>query len=640
MAITPIGFLRKIGKFVRGGVTPSQVFLGFLLGSLIGLTPGVNGTLLIGIALVILLNANGGMVVLGLALGKVLCIAAAPVTFEIGYALIHRAGIEGLFRAAAETPVVAWMDLHHYCLTGGLAVGIVLGIVGGVLLGQLVNGIRKGVVAAGDHSEKLQKLTANPIVRLVMRVVFGKKKGALDELAGRKSPLIRKAGLIVCALLVVAVLAGQFLLVDVFFQDALRDGLAGAVGAEVNVDKASLSLLGGRLDVHGLQVTDPDKPTHNLFQAESLVGHVSVSGLLTKRLIVDKLQIVDARGDAKRSAPGEVFAKAPRPEPPPSDDDLSAYFDQARQLREWLQKAQEYLDQRDANEPEPPSAEDVEQDKQRLRDLARAQGYFALSAQGILSRRPACVIRELDVRPLTVPQIAEPLTVLGKELSTSPQRHDKPASLTITAGERTLLATRLDFQKPDGEHHLKLDLPPMSIRDVGLSDRAGLDVSDGTAEVRVDDGIFTNRTITKLPFAVTLRDLKASAKQGKGLCGLDPKASAEALKHLQKITLGGTLSGPLTAPKLTLDEKAILTAMKDALVGAGKAELAKQADAQIQKLGSQVTRKVGGEVGKAVGDTAGGLLKGVLGGDKKDANEPKKDKPAGGDLFKGLLNRT
>lgn len=72
------------------------------------------------------------------------------------------------------------------------------------------------------------------------------------------------------------------------------------------------------------------------------------------------------------------------------------------------------------------------------------------------------------------------------------------------------------------------------------------------------------------------------------------------------------------------------------LVGAGKAELARQADAQIKKLGSRLTGKAGGEAGKTIQDTAGGLLKGILGGDKKkDANQPKK-KPAGG-LLDGLL---
>jgi len=39
MALTPIGLIRKIGKLARGGVTPSQVFLGCLLGVMLGMVP-------------------------------------------------------------------------------------------------------------------------------------------------------------------------------------------------------------------------------------------------------------------------------------------------------------------------------------------------------------------------------------------------------------------------------------------------------------------------------------------------------------------------------------------------------------------------------------------------------------------------
>jgi len=638
MAMTPVGLLRKIGKFVRGGVTPSQVFIGFLLGILIGMTPGFNLTLLIGIGLVILLNANGGMVGLGFALGKVLCLILAPVTFEIGYFLIHRAGLEGLFRAAGDTPVVALMDLHHYCVTGGLALGLVVGTVGGVILGHVINGLRKGIAAAGGHGEKLQKLLANKPVRLVMRIVFGKQKGALGDMVQRKSPLIRKSGVAVCVVIVLLLAAGQFLLVDVFFKDALRRGMEAAVGAEVNIDEADLSVFAGRLEVRGLAVTDPGKPTHNLVQAKALAGDVSISGLLTKRLIIERLQIDDVRNDAERESPGEVFEKAPRPEAELPDDALSEYFEKAEKLREWLGKLKEYLDQRDPNEPAGPTPEEIEKERRRLRDLARAQGYFALSAQEILSKHPAWVIRELEVRPLRVPQIADPLTVRGRELSSAPQLHDKPAKLTVTAGDKTILSAALNFQKPGGEHHVSLHTPPVPIGDVGLSDKAGVDVSEGTAEIQVADGIFTNRRVRQLPFTVKMSGLKAGSREGEGILGLDPQASSEAMKHLKSITLAGALEGRLDAPRLKLDEKAILGALKDALVGAGKAELARRADEQIKKLGSELTGKVGGEAGKTIQDAAGGLLKGVLGGEKpKDPNSAKPEKKTGAGLLDGLF---
>ena len=638
MALTPIGMVRKLGKLIRGGVTPGQVFLGCLLGFVLGMIPGFNGSMLLVVLLLVLLNANGAMAMLCFALGKVLCILLAPVTFQIGYFLIHQAGLEGLFRAAGDTPGVALMDLHYYCVAGGLLVGLLGGAVLGVLVGNVIRGTRKMILAAGERSEKAQRIAAKGPVRLLLRLVFGKQKAGFAEMLDKRSPVFRKAGVVLCAVLIALAVVGQIVLTDLFFEDALRGGLAAAVGAEVNIERADLSLFGEGLEIEGLQITDPGKPTHNLFQAKRLAGDVSVSGLLTKRLIVNRLVIDDAQTDAKRAAPGEVFEKEPRPEPEAPDDALSEYFEKAKELREWFEKLKEYLDKRDANEAdEQPTPEEIEQRKRRLRDLARAEGYFALSAQEILSQRPAWVIRELNVKPLRAPHVPDPMAVHGEELSGAPQLHDKPLKLVVTAGDKTLVSTSLNFDTPGGEHHVSLHTPPLPVGDVGLSNKAGLDVSEGTAEIQVDDGVFTNRLIRKLPFAVKLRDLKAGSREGKGVLGLDATATSEAMKHLKQIDLAGSLEGRLDAPRLKLDEKAILGALKDALVGAGKAELARQADAQLKKLTSGLAEKAGGEAGKVIGDTAGGLLKGILpGGDKKQDPNAGKKKPGGG-LLDGIL---
>lgn len=647
MALTPIGLIRKIGRFIRGGVTPSQAMLGCVLGVLLGMVPGFNLTLLAVILLLVVLNANGGLAVIGFAGGKVLCILLAPVTFRIGYFLIHEAGLEGLFRAAADTPVVALMDLHYYCLAGSLPIALAVGIVYGAAAGRMINGLRKAVLAAGEKSDRARKVAQSAPARLMMRLVFGKQKGEMANLLGAKSPLFRKAGIIVCLVLVGLVVAGQFLLVDVFFKDALRAGMEAAIGAEVNIDQADLSLFGGRLALRGLQVTDPEKPTHNLVQIASLSGDVSFRGLLTKRVVIDELAVADVATDAPRDEPGEVYKRPPPPEPKLPDDALSEYFEKADQLREYLQKLKEYLEDNDANEPEEaePTEEDVEREKQRLRELAEAQGYFRLSAQRILSEHPSWVIRRLDVQGVRVENIEGPLRIEGRQLSDAPQLHDEPLELVVTEGTKTLASTKMDFARPGGEHRLAVHSPPLPLGEAfRLSDKSGIDVTDGTAQIDVDDGAFTNRRLTEFPFRLVLRDLKASTKDGRGVLGLDAETSREALKHLSEMKIAGTLTGPVAAPRLRLDEKSMLTALKDALVKAGKAELARRADQQLQKVTAQLTEKVGGEVGKTVTGAAGGVLGKVLPGlgPKKtpDANQPTKPedkKKPGGGLLDSLL---
>ena len=113
---------RKFGKMLRGGAGSKEIFLGAFFGILIGMIPGVNLSLILAILLLLLLNANIGFALLGVLLGKALCLVLAPFTFQIGFFIIHEAGLEGLFRVFSETPILALLDLQVYCLTGGLPV--------------------------------------------------------------------------------------------------------------------------------------------------------------------------------------------------------------------------------------------------------------------------------------------------------------------------------------------------------------------------------------------------------------------------------------------------------------------------------------------------------------------------------------
>ena len=101
--MNPIKLIRKLVKALRGGATFRQMFLAIVLGFAAGMIPGVNLTLIACIVLLLILNTNGGLAVMGYLVGKALCLLLAPVTFEIGYFLIHSAGLMGLIQTLAGT---------------------------------------------------------------------------------------------------------------------------------------------------------------------------------------------------------------------------------------------------------------------------------------------------------------------------------------------------------------------------------------------------------------------------------------------------------------------------------------------------------------------------------------------------------
>jgi len=629
--MTPWKLFRKLGRTIRGGASPGQIFLGCLLGVWIGMTPGFNLTLLTGVILLVLLNANTGIAALGFLVGKVLCLALAPVTYQIGYAVIH--GAEGLFRSLAGIPVVALLDLHVYCLVGGLPVALVVGCVMGWALARMVLAARLALVKVHGRSEAVQKLGSNVVVRLLLRIAFGKQKTSLAESLESRPPLLRKGGLIATIVVVVVLLGVELLLADMLFAKLIERKLGRAAGAEVNTASAHLSLLGGSVEIAGLQVTDRDKPTHNALQISRLAGGLSISDLLTKRFVIDEMTVEGLKRDVPRTSAGEVYPAAeasPRKRPPQqtvgrgeAGEDWSHYFEETDKYREYLRKIRQYLAKRRAEKAR------KEEGKAPPAGAAEGRGYLSLSAANVLTRVPSWTIRKLSARDIPVPESTLTMDLLCRELSGQPELNDQP--MTIEAGGPELLAVKLTFHfgRPEQKHGLRLVIP-----NVKITDKFPVAVRDGTVTFQAE-GTFTDSALD-MPFTIALKGSQTQPQVGKGLFGLDPETSAEILKSLEAVNLYGAVQGDLESPRLTFDTKRTLDEIAASLKKGGLEKLAGLARRQAQK---QIEKQVDKHVRKALDKTAarleektgirlpktlkGDALKKLLKPGKKDAKDGK-----------------
>ncbi|MHC4716628.1 MAG: DUF2062 domain-containing protein [Planctomycetota bacterium] len=426
--MNPIKLIRKLGRVLRGGATSREMFLGVLLGFAIGMTPGLNLTVVLLIAAFLLLNTNGVLGALSIILGKVLCLLLAPVTFRIGHVMIHKLGLSGLVRAAGDTPVLALLDLHVYCLIGAIPVILIVGIPLAWFVTRSVGAMRAGIAAAAGGSDRLQKVGQNKLARFVLRVVFGKQKEAFGDMAGRKSSLIRKGRVIAAAVVIVLLIVVQMLFLDSLVEAGLAKSIGAANGAEVNIASADLSLGSGRLVIEGLEVTDPVRPGQNQVQADRVEANVSISDLLARRFVVDVLACEAMRTDAKRDEPGEVYDDTPPAKEPPADlsgimKDAGGYLEQVKRFNEKLKKLREYLESDD------PAARDAPAAKEDLTERAKAEGYLRLSAKEVLTRRPTWVIRQLTVSGIEVRPDLPTFTAEGTNLCSHPSLHDGEMTL-------------------------------------------------------------------------------------------------------------------------------------------------------------------------------------------------------------------
>ncbi|MFW6145905.1 MAG: hypothetical protein ACOC7R_01070 [Planctomycetota bacterium] len=596
-------WIRKFLKFVRGGARPWQVALSCLIGVAIGMVPSFNLTVVGLIVLFVLLNLNLALGLLGLAVGKALCLALAPVTYPLGHWVIHDMGLTGLFRAATAAPVLAWMGLDTYCLIGGVPVALIVGGGGGLLLGHMVLLTRKAVAAGGARSERVTRLGANPVVKLLMRVLFGKQKMSLAEMLTATPPVFRKGGLIACGAVVVLLLGGPWLLADTIAAAGLTRGLEASTGAEVNVAGVDVSLLRGHLTVRDLRMTDPDKPTHDMARIDRLTGDLSVRSLLARRIVLDEVVIGQLRSDVRREKAGEVFKKPDEPEPPVTENTLSAYFADGEKILEYLRKARRYLERRrrahqQRRRDEPPTPEEI-------RRQAMLDGYLRLSARDLITPAPAVTIRRLVIEAIPA-DVFGPLRVEGLHVSSHPELTGDPMRLSLTGAEGLEGSVTLSFADTDTPHALRLAAPNVPVGEgspVQLDPDKPLRVRRARVSVTAD-GTFTDERVD-LPVALAVRDFQG---------GADSEIAAAVQRVLS--TPGASevtvhIAGPLAAPRITrIEAPQLRSAIDDAVKGTVK-------------------------------DTATNLLRGLKGDadERKGEQEQEKDDPArrATEALRGLL---
>lgn len=433
--------IKKLGQVLRGGVAGRDIFLGVFFGFAVGMTPGVNLTMLIFLALLLLFNSNMIMAALAAAVGKCLAIIIAPLTFQLGYAMIHSMGLAGLVSTFADTPVLALLDLQVYCLMGALPIIIIVGIGGAWSVSRSIVKMQKAVVAAGQNSEKFSKFSQNKVVKFIMRVAFGKQKQELAVAMEKKSPLFNRKRIIVAVVLMVLIVGFSFCGLNWAVKTGMESGIGSVNGAEVNVKNVDLSLSSGNLVIEGLQVTDPANPANNKVQAAKFQAKISVKDLLKKQLVVDIIACEDMAMDAKRDKPGEVYlseqkqqelaaqqAAEQKESPIPAIGglgDTKKYYDQVKKFNEQLDKLKQYLTKRSENAQSDPAVA-----KQQMKEQAQAQGgYMELSASELLAKHPTWLIVEGKVTKFKMDPNFPSFTIEAKNVSSNPSLVKGPFSL-------------------------------------------------------------------------------------------------------------------------------------------------------------------------------------------------------------------
>ncbi len=127
--------------------------------------------------------------------------------------------------------------------------------------------------------------------------------------------LIRWKGLAAFAAFCLALWLFWWLLAGWLVKISLEKAATAAVGAQVDIAAADLSLFPMALELKGIQVTDPQKPAFNLVAADTIGMAIAPRPLLRRKLIIEKMNVAGLRMGTRRSRPGKVVKKEKKPQP-------------------------------------------------------------------------------------------------------------------------------------------------------------------------------------------------------------------------------------------------------------------------------------------------------------------------------------
>jgi hypothetical protein len=221
----------------------------------------------------------------------------------------------------------------------------------------------------------------------------------------------------------------------------------------------------------------------------------------------------------------------------------------------------------------------------------------------LIEGSPTFTITELIAEKVRVSGMeGETIDINGKNLSTHPGLLRRTPEITVTSSANTLdfMASLGQFDTNAANNVLAFNYRGLPTEKVAGDLKLGgtQPLQGGTIDLAANGQWTTTHGVwVDLPLQITLRDVTLAL----------PELSPTKVDQLV-IPVGVT--GPLDNPRLRVDQK-LLT---EALVKAGASKIA-------DELKGKATEAIGKEIDKNVGETGRDLLRGILGGEKKDGDE-------------------
>lgn len=573
--------IRKIVALLRGQISPVMAGLSVGLGLWFGLMPGFYGIHALLLILLVLLNVPIGLFILCVGIGKAASLAGAPALYHMGVFVNEK--LPTVVDVFAKIPLAGATKFGRYALIGGLLAGPVIGGILGLIVGRMVLVFRKTWLKLESNSEKFSVWQQKKWVRMLDRIVIGKRaKDAKATLEAKTKP-IRKGGLgLVIALLVIG-LGLSFALKNSWVKDKITLKLAQTNGATVDLGSLTLSPITGAVGVSGLALADRTNLDNDQIQVTELSAQANLYQLSLGRLVMDQVTVNGVAFDQKRSEPGQLVqqsqttpeeaaeAESEVAEQTPQGWDvakLEDYLAGGQKALQWLEKIKPWLPEHQSSD------ETAQQTPQRYLD------YLTQCME--TAPKPRILAKEILLDEVQLPdQQFGSSTITLKNLNDAPQAAQLPVELDIhsVAGPHLNAALHFDDSNEPGKLTASFTGIDLSKLQAGLKSDNALVFEQGQANGTIE-GFVTKKGVD-LTIQAKLSELQAQAD--KGLFGLDAQSISEILKVLDSLDLTLKIVGPLSGPRLAFDSDGLADQLKAKLVEVGQEKAAEEINKVIEE---------------------------------------------------------
>ena len=584
--------LKKIIKIIFGRPTPMQLFLGCLLGSILGFVPGFSYApllVILSVFLIIVLSINIGFVIIVSLITKTLSFFLAPISFHLGVFLLE-SFTQPLFTFTINTPVLAYAGFDYYLVAGSFVIALIFGVASGFVVIKVFTSARNKMSALQSQSDLYQKVVNKFSVKCMTWLLLGKSAHTVDWVALKEKKLthpFRISGVIAVILLIGILLLSQRFLQSQMVANILKTQLTKINGATVDFQKLSLDVVDAKLDIQGLAIANPNDLYQDRFYAETFAAKINIQSLLTKRFVLSEVVIDEVLTDHKRDNKASLYIKTSvmppektatmpsvttKPIKPEPKDNVST-FEIGKYIKN-TEKYADYLGQVKRISKVIASSERTKAEAIPKRASQTAKTYANIQATFLIEKTPTLTIQKLLINHIETGVNKLLLTINASNLATEPALLSDPTVIDIYAKDQSLDIKVVDFHQSGKNNTIELkmkDIPAQHLFD-NINFNQGFDIQAkryslnalGTWKIQDDETISFN-----IPIQITLQGvrLKISGVQ----------------QEIEKLPLTLTLAGSLNNPTIQLDQKQLQKIFVDVGITALKSRLKDQLKDKLSK---------------------------------------------------------